>query len=280
MGDRGDMEDGIALEGAVIAQKLAKGTLGLHMAALVQIALDHIFGVGGHADVVGHAFDHRQRRGAQGRHKPQLIHGHPHHGGHVVDGMRAHHEGHRKGTILHIGFIDRAEIAGRDQINPRLARAAQHQATNARIGHAGAGIDDEIDARRNIGRAIGAMLQMGGQAREIGLLAAQHHLLNRGAGGVHFNDLWREAQAPLHLLAHLVGRHAKGHGEPRAAATDIGDQLLRIYADAGHMHGLRLFVDHLRQIHEIAGDVMGEQFACRAQGFNETTQTEAFEIVV
>jgi len=121
---------------------------------------------------------------------------------------------------------------------------------------------------------------MGGQAREVRLLAAQHHLLHRGAGGVHFNDLGREAQALLHLLAHLVGRHAKGHGETRAAAADIGDQLLHIGADAGHMHGLRLPVDQFGQIHEIAGGVMGEQFACRRQGFNETTQTEAFEIIV
>ena len=59
------MEHRIALDRAVVAEELAIRPFRLDMAALVEIALQHPFGVGRHADVVGDAFDHRQRRVAQ-----------------------------------------------------------------------------------------------------------------------------------------------------------------------------------------------------------------------
>ena len=88
------MEDRVAFERAVIAEKLAVGAFRLHMAARIKVALQHPFGVGGDADIVADAFHHRERRVAQRRHQPELVDRQAHDRGDMIDRMRADDEAH------------------------------------------------------------------------------------------------------------------------------------------------------------------------------------------
>jgi hypothetical protein len=56
------MEDRVALERAVIAEKLAVGAFRLDVAARVEVAFQHPLRVGGDADIIADAFHHRERR--------------------------------------------------------------------------------------------------------------------------------------------------------------------------------------------------------------------------
>ena len=87
---------GLRLDAAVVAEELAVGPFRLDVAALVEIAFEHPFGVGRHAHVVGHAFDDRQRRGAQRGDQPELVDRQAHRRGEIVDRMRADHEADRQ----------------------------------------------------------------------------------------------------------------------------------------------------------------------------------------
>ena len=195
------------------------------------IAFQHPFGVGRHAHVVGHAFHHRQRRAAQRRHQREIVARQPHHRGEMIDRMRADHERDRhrlagRGARL----VDRAQVARRVEVDAGLGAAAQHQAADADIGEAGLRIDHEIGRRRNIGRAVGAVLEMHGQRGEVGVGAGQHDLLRRRLGARDLDDLRLVAHAPLDLAQQLVRRDAEGARDPRAAAGDVADELLRARA--------------------------------------------------
>ena len=98
----------------------------------------------------------------------------------MVDRVGADHEAHRQrlaggGARL----VDRAQVAGRDQVDAGLPAAAQHQAAHADIGPAGLGVDHEIDRGGDIGPAVGAVPEMHGQLGEIGVVAGEHDLLRR-----------------------------------------------------------------------------------------------------
>ena len=98
--DRGEVEHRVLLHRAVVAEELAVGAFGLDVAARVEIALEHHLGVGRHADVVGHALDHGERRVAQRRDDAELVDRHAHHRGDVVDRMGADDEAHRQRLAL------------------------------------------------------------------------------------------------------------------------------------------------------------------------------------
>ena len=181
--DRGQVEHRVALQCAVISQELAIGAFRLHVSAGVEIALQHPFGIGRHADVVGHAFHHRQRRVAQRGDEPELVDRQPHDRGDVIDRMRADDEAHRQrlaggGARL----VDRAQIARRHQVDAGLVAAAQHQPAHAHIGPCGLGIDDVVDRGGDVGPAVGAMAEMHRQRGEIGVVAGEHDLLHRRLG--------------------------------------------------------------------------------------------------
>ena len=151
------------------------------MAGRIEIALDDIFGVGRHVDVVGDAFDHRHRLAAHGADHVEFVDaGQRHHGGEVIGRMRADRVGDRHRLLARGAFqINRAHVARRDQVDAGLARAAQHDAAAADIGEAGAGKQRVIDAGGNVRRAVGAVLQMHRQRGEIGLVVLEHDLLHR-----------------------------------------------------------------------------------------------------
>ena len=167
------MEQRIVLHQAVIAEKFAVGAFRFDVAAAVEIALDDDLGVGRHTNVVGDAPDDAKRCAAQPRQQFHLIGRDPHGGGDVVYGVSADGEADRqiltaRGTCL----VDRLEIARRDQIDPGLVAAAQHQSAAPGIGPAIHRIDRVIERGGDVGRAIEAMLEVDRKPREIGVLAA------------------------------------------------------------------------------------------------------------
>ena len=111
--DRGEMEDRVALERAVITEKFAVGTFRFNVAARVEISFQHPFGVGGDADVVADAFHHGERCIAQRRQQAELVDRQAHDRGDMIDRMRADDEAHRQ-RLPGRGarFVDRAQVAG------------------------------------------------------------------------------------------------------------------------------------------------------------------------
>ena len=209
------MEHRVALDRAVVAEEFAVRPFRLAMALLVEIALDDVFGVGRHADVVGDALDHGERRIAQARNDAELVDRQPHHAGDMIDRMRADHEAHRRGLSRRgIGQVDRLQIARRDEIDAGLVFGAQHQPAQADIGEAGLRIDDIVDRGRDIGPAVGAVLQMHRQLGHVGVVAGQHHRLAGRLGARHFENLRLVAQPPLHFLQQLVRLDAERRRDP------------------------------------------------------------------
>ena len=98
-------------------------------------------------------------------------HRQPHHRGEMVDRMQADHESDRQRLAgRRARLVDRAQVARRVEIDAGLLAPAQHQPADADIGQAGLRIDDEIGRGRDIGRAVGAVLQMHRQRGEVGVV--------------------------------------------------------------------------------------------------------------
>ena len=140
----------------------------------------------------------------------------------MVDRMRADHEAHRHRLAGgRARLIDRAQIARRVEVDAGFRAAAQHQPADADIGPAGLRIDHEVGRRRDIGRAVGAVLEMDGQRGQVGVVAGQHDLLRRRFGARDFDDLRLVAQAPLDFPQQLVRRDAEGARDAAAAAVTL-----------------------------------------------------------
>ena len=170
--------------------------------------------------------------------------------------MRADDEGNGEWPVLHIGLVDGAEIGGRDEVDPRLLRPAQHHAADAGVGLPVARVDDEVEARRDVGRTVEAVLQMHRQRGEICIIASQHNLLHGRLRMRQLDDLRRGPQAPLHFRKQRVLRYAEGKRKPRAVCGHVGDELLALGADGSEQHRLRIVLDELRQVCEVERLVM------------------------
>ena len=195
-GDGGQVEHRIALEQAVVADVLAVRPFRLDQPPLVDVAFEHQLGIGGHLDVDGHAFDHRHRRAARGADHLELVHRRGRgHGGEKIIGMAADGECDRQAlTLRHRRLVEGAQIAQGVEIDAGGAEPAQHQPAAADIGEAGFGVAREIDAGRNVGRAIEAWLQVHGKQRQVGVVPGQHHLLHRSLRGGHPDRRQRMSQ--------------------------------------------------------------------------------------
>ena len=196
----------------------------------------------------------------------------------MIDRMRADHERDRHrlaggGARL----IDRAQVARRVEIDAGLGAAAQHQAADADIGEAGLRIDDEIGRRRDIGRAVGAVLEMHGQRGEIGVGAGQHDLLRRRLGARDLDDLGLVAHALLDFAQQLARRDAEGARDARAAAGDAADQLLALGPGRLEQHRARISFQRLRHIGEV-GRAAADLQLVRGKLFDEPAQPEAVEV--
>ena len=196
----------------------------------------------------------------------------------MIDRMRADHECDRhrlarRGARL----IDRAQVARRVEVDAGLGAAAQHQAADAHIGEAGLRVDDEVGGRRDIGRAVGAVLEMHGQRGEIGVGAGQHDLLRRRLGARDLDDLGLVAHPLLELAQQLARGDAEGARDPRAAAGDTADQLLALGSGRLEQHRARISFQRLRHVGEL-GRAAADLELFGRKLFNEPAQPKAVEI--
>ena len=278
--DGGEVEDGIALERTVVAEEFAVRPFRLDMAALVEIAFEDHLGVGRHHDVIGDAFDDRQRRIAQRCDKTEFVDRQPHRRRHIVDRMRADDKRHRQRLAGRgAGFIDRAQVARRDKIDAALLAATQHQPANADVGEAVARIDDIVDAGRNIRAAVDAMLKMNRQLGEIGVVAGEHDLLHRRDIARDFDRDRLLLQATLDFRQQLVGRDFECAREPRPAGEHVADQFLFLRPGGAEQRGLAVAVERCGDIGEIDRLIDDFDFV-RAELVEETAQAETVQIEI
>ncbi len=275
-GDRGQMEHRVVLQEAVVADIFAIRTFRLDEPALVQIALEHQFGIGRHAHVIGHAFHHRQRRTAYCANHLELVHRRRRgDGGEKIRRMAAHRERHRQPLAFgHAGLIERAQIAGRVEIDAGGARPPQHQPPAADIGEAVLRVAGVIDAGGNIGRAVEPVLHVHRQRCEIGVVAGQHHLVHGRLARGDLDRGDRMLQAfPQHCgKSGFIGVECRRQAP--ACAHDVADELGSLRPDRAKPHCVRIAVEHGRDIDQIDRRVMHGAFALLHQSFDEMTQAE------
>ncbi len=174
MGDRGDVEHRVALDAAVVAEEFAVRAFGLDIAALVEIALDDVLGVGRHADVVGDAFHDRQRRVAQ-----RWRRGRARRPARASSRRRSRSDGApttkltgKRSPRASARFVDRAQIAAaprdRSPVSRRPRSISRRMPT---LVEPGRGSSDVIDRGRDVGRAVVAVLQMHRQRGQVDVVA-------------------------------------------------------------------------------------------------------------
>ena len=106
-GDRGAMKHRVHMDGAVIAHIFAERPFRLDIAAFVEITLERHLGVGGNENIVGQAFHHRRRLGAEAGDQRQLIARLPRGRGEEIERMRADGKRHRQFLAArHRGGVD------------------------------------------------------------------------------------------------------------------------------------------------------------------------------
>jgi hypothetical protein len=93
---------------------------------------------------------------AQRRHQPELVDRQAHDRA-MVDRMRADDEAHGQRLPAAALASDRAQIAGRDQVDAGFAAATEHKAAHANIGPAALGSTTKSIGRRG---AVGAVPEM------------------------------------------------------------------------------------------------------------------------
>ena len=280
MRDRGEVKHRIALHHAVIADIFAERTFRLDMPGRIEIALEHVFGIGRHENIVGHALHHRHRRTAHGADDVELVDVRQRaHGGQKIRRMRADRVGDRHLLLARRGIeIDRAHVARRDQVDAGLARPAQHDAAATHIGEAGVGKQRVVDARGDVRRAVGAVLQMRRQRAQVRLVALEHDLLHRRLLRRHFRRRQRLRQPLLQRAeqAALVGIERKR--QPPTRTHDVADKLGLLRSGGLEQRCLWIAVEHRGHIDEIDRLVVHLAFAELHQPVDEIAQPEAFGI--
>ena len=137
-GDGGAVEHRVHVDRAVVAHVFAERPFRLHVAALVEIALEHHLGVGRHQDVVGEALHHRRGLAAQRADQGQLVARHAHGGGDEIERMGADGEGDRQLLAArHAGGVDALEVGWRGDVGAGLVAVAQAEPPAADVAPPG-----------------------------------------------------------------------------------------------------------------------------------------------
>ncbi len=270
---------GILLHAAVVTQEFPERPFAFDMAARIEIAFDDVFGIGRHADVTGDAFHHVKRRAAQARDETELVDRHAHRCRDHVDGMRAHGERDRQLLAARrMRFIDRAQIAGADEIDAGLVLAAQHQPADADIGHAGLAVAHIIDRSGDIRRAIEPVGKMHRQRGEIDLIAREHDFLHRRVGARDLDQLGLVLEALDHFGHELARLDAEGQRHARTAAHDIAHEL-GFFGSRGFEPDRLVVLEFGGEIGEIDRLLAQFAFAGLDQQIEETPQPEPVAVI-
>ncbi|MEK9662785.1 MAG: hypothetical protein VW644_13835, partial [Alphaproteobacteria bacterium] len=212
------MEHRILLHDTVIAGELAERAFVLNMAALVEIALKHDFGVRRYQQVVGDAFDQRQGCAAQIGDESRFVHRQAHGRGDMIDRVRTEREADRKGfAAAHCGFVNRFAVARRIEVDAGLTTAPDHHPAAADIGQIRIGVEGKVEGRGQIRAAVPAMLKRDRQFQEVGVVSGPDNIVDRRLFGRNLDGSLRRAQ-PLHDLLQQVG-FADAEGMRKALAN-------------------------------------------------------------
>ena len=137
-------------------------------------------------------------------------------------------------------------------------------------------VDDEVDGRGDIGRAIGAVTEMDRERGEIGVLAGQHDLLHRSFDARDLDDGRLVAQAPQQLGQQCARCDPESARDARAAAGDVADKLLMLGPDRAEQHRFGIAFEDHRDVGEIRRFAYDRELV--AEPFHEAAQAETVEI--
>ena len=270
------MENWIGLHHAIIPDVFAERPFRLGVTLGIQKALDHIFGVRRHIDIVAHAFDDRHRRAAHGAHHFELIRRLRRADRcHEIRRMRADGKRNRQRLFARHGIeIDDAQIARCNQIDAGMARPAQHHPAAADVGVTGRWELREVETGGNIRRAVLAVLKVHRQSTKIGILACEHDFLHRRFLGRDFHRLLQVCQAfrQRRKQPGLVG--VERDREPPPRTHHIANELGALWAGRTEMGRARIAVEHGRHIHKVDRLLADLALPHLHQAFDEAAQPE------
>ncbi len=273
------MKHRVHVDGAVIAHIFAERPFRLDIAALVEIALERHLGVGGNENIVGQAFHHRRRLGAEAGDQRQLIARLPRGRGEEIERMRADRECHRQFLAArHRSGVDALEVGRRGNVGAGFGAVAQAQAAAADIAAAGRRIDGVVDGRAAIAAAVIGVLRMERQLGEIDVLAGDLDIVHRGVAGRHLDQRLRAREPSEIFVVELVLAGLEGGGEALAVARGLGDQLDLLGAGLLEQHRLVGALDDRAQAGERHRLVVNLDLAELDQALDEAAQAVFVEI--
>ena len=278
-GDGGAGENGILVHGSVISHVLPIGPFGLDIAALVQKALEHHFGVGRNLDVVGHALDQRHRLAAERADLLDLVARPPHARAHLVQRVGA--DGERDGQLFaacnHF-FVDALEVRRRGDVGARLELVAKTQPPGTHIRVARVRVDGVIDAAGQIHAAVELVLGMKRQLREVHVVAGDNHFMDRRFVRRHLDNRLLVGDPAEKLVGHRVRCRIERRGETPASAANRGGDLEMLRSrilEQDTLVGRLDYGTHVRQRHRF---VMHIDLAHVDQSLDEPAQAELVKI--
>ncbi|MFN8202666.1 MAG: hypothetical protein U0S48_08885 [Solirubrobacteraceae bacterium] len=221
--DRGDLEQRVAVRRPVAAGVLAVGPLGVHPIA-VDVALEHDLGIGRDQQVDGLAAHERHGGPAQRAHHRELVRRrHAHLARHVVERVGADDEGDLEAPPgLASASVVAAQVRRGDHVDAGLVRPPQHEPANAGVVAPGVRVAADVHRRRDVGRAVELVLQVGRQPRQIDLVADLPNRLDRAV--VHLDGVDRPHEALCQLAGDLGRGDAEGDRPARSRGHRVGQQ--------------------------------------------------------
>jgi hypothetical protein len=219
------------------------------------------------------ALHHRELFAAQRGDEPELVHRQPHGGGEIVDGVAADHDAERQSfAAAEAREIDRAQIAGGNEVDAGLRAAAQHQAAQPHIGPAGGAVEREVDGRGDVGAAILAVLQMHRKLGEVDVGSGRDYRLHRRLFAGDLDQLGLAAQAAQDFRQELRSRHAERRGKARSARQNVASE--RETAGRLEQHRLRVRLQRLRDLGQPCRSGPALQLADAIELLDEMAQPE------
>ena len=220
------MKHRVHVDRAVIAHVFAERPFRLHVAALVEIALENHLGVGRHQDVVGQALDHRRRFAAERGDQRQFVAGMPHGRRDEIERMRAACEGDRQlFAARDASRVDALEVGRGGDVGAGFVAVAQTQPTASDIAPSGRRIDRVVDRRAQVAAAVKGVVRVERQLGQIDVLAGNFHRVNGCIAGRDFHHRLRVCQALEILVVDFVVGGVERRQHTIAAAGGLGDKL-------------------------------------------------------
>ena len=118
------------------------------------------------------------------------------------------------------------------------------------------------------------MLQVDRQLREIGLVAAQHHLLRRRLALRHGAGAFRVCQPPEHRLQQVVRVGVEGQRKPFATAGNVADEAGAFLPDIAEQDCVAAPVELCRHIREVGAPRNFDKVIARSQPIQKGSEID------